>query len=66
MWVTWLMAHAARIANKEVKRNNVVLREDDECHQLLFVVFSQILKKKKKILIYLNQNVLNLCKVLFP
>lgn len=40
------MAHAARIANK-VKRNNVVLREDAESHQFLFIVFTLILKKKR-------------------
>lgn len=53
------MARATRTANKEVKHNKVVLREDAESHQFLFIVFSQILKKKK-IRMYLNWNVLNL------
>lgn len=47
------MAHAARTANKEAKHNEVVLREDAESHQFLFIVFSQILKRKK-IHMYLN------------
>lgn len=44
------MAHAARKAKKKVNHNSVVLREDGESHQLLFIIFSQILKKKKKYL----------------